>query len=53
MDGNPSLRREENGPWRISGYIAAAPSAATNGTETAVAAPAREAGRPAIFWRNS
>ena len=44
MDGNPSLRREENGPWRISGYIAAAPSAATNGTETAVAAPSAGGG---------
>jgi hypothetical protein len=37
LAGNASLRREENGPWRLSGYIAAAATPETNVTEPAAA----------------
>jgi hypothetical protein len=39
-EGNPSMRREDNGPWRITGYIAAATTTEGNPTASASAAPA-------------
>jgi len=38
LDGNASLRRQDNGPWRLSGYIAAAATTDTNSTESASSA---------------
>jgi hypothetical protein len=39
IDGNASLRREENGPWRLSGYIAAVAAPETNSAESASSTP--------------
>jgi hypothetical protein len=38
-DPSQSLRREEDGPWRPSDYIAAVPTPDTNSTATAVSTP--------------
>jgi hypothetical protein len=38
-ESNPSIRREDNGPWRISGYIATATSAEATNVSTGPAAP--------------
>ncbi len=39
-EGNASLRREDNGPWRLSGEIAADPAPDTHSTASASSAPA-------------
>jgi hypothetical protein len=38
-DGYPTIRREDNGPWRASSYVAAATTTETNSTESASPAP--------------
>jgi hypothetical protein len=38
-DGYPTIRRDDNGPWRTSSYVAAAPTTETNATTSASAAP--------------
>jgi len=38
MDGNASLRREDNGPWHLSGYIAADPPPDANTQSTSATA---------------
>jgi hypothetical protein len=35
LESNASLRRQDDGPWRVSGYIAAAATRDTNSTESA------------------
>jgi hypothetical protein len=48
LTGNSSLRREENGPWRLSGYIAAVASSETNSTESASSTPSNGNGNSDI-----
>jgi hypothetical protein len=51
-EGNASLRREENGPWRPSRYIAAAAATPeTNATETASPAPGTGTGVSDVLAR--
>jgi hypothetical protein len=43
-EGNPTLRRVGNGPWNLSGYIAAEATPGTNSTQSASPTPASETG---------
>jgi hypothetical protein len=47
-DGGASLRRENNGPWRRSGYIAADSAPDTSSTAPASSAPVSAAGASSI-----
>jgi hypothetical protein len=47
-EGSPSLRREDNGPWRLSSEIAAYPAPDTHSTNSASSAPASSAGGGSI-----
>jgi hypothetical protein len=48
-DGSASLRREDDGPWQRSGYIAAQTAPDTNSTATASSAPAPDAGANSVL----
>jgi hypothetical protein len=50
-EGNASLRREENGPWKLSGYIAAAATPGTNVTESASSTPGTGTGTSDVLER--
>jgi hypothetical protein len=51
VDGNASLRREANGPWRVSGYIAATPTSDTNATESTSSTPGTGTGASDVLAR--
>jgi hypothetical protein len=44
-DFNPTLRREEEQPWHLTGYEAPVPAPSTNSTESASSAPPSSGGR--------
>jgi hypothetical protein len=48
---NASMRREDNGPWRVMGYIAAVTTPATNSTESTVSSPGTGTGAEDILAR--
>jgi hypothetical protein len=51
LAANASLRREENGPWRLSGYIAAVAAPGTNATESASSSPGTGTGVSDVLAR--
>ena len=48
---NASMQREDNGPWRVMGYIAAVITPATNSTESTVSAPGTSTGAEDVLAR--